>query len=668
MPPPAEGPRRLGTDAAADRQDRRRVAGAAARRPPASASANGPSAQQPAQARRPPTAAAFSAPASRRSRRRRSRPRVPEDAPVDPTGMGSAAAGLLINGSVNNGAASPFAQARGVRQQPAGPALALHRRRRRAARELGVGCAAVLVRPGSRRREARLQRRAVPRARFGGRCSIPRLCGTGRTSSSAISARRDHNATTQSALRADGARARRRLLAVAAMPRASPVQVHRSDDRAAVRRQRDSARAHQPAGGGAARLLPAAERRWRRPLQLPDADRHRRRGSDSVQTRLTQSLEQPQSAAAARSAISARRPTRRRSSASRTRATDSGLDAQANWSHRISQFLDAARALSVHAAFDDTHAPVLREPHQRVGRGRHRRQQSGAGQLGAADAGVRERRRRPERRALRRDTRTGTHAVGGEVLRFGGRHTITIGGEMPPHQPSTSSRQQDPRGTFTFTGATTRLRLRRLPARPAADQLDRLRQRRQVLPRATPYDAYVNDDWRVSPSFTLNARRALGVRVADHRAPRPAREPRRRAGFHRGRAGPRVDATGTVTGATLPGVARLHRTRAAFSRASASPGGRCRDRRWSFAPATASTATPTSISRSPRCWRSSRRCRRRSASATNRGAPADAGRRLPGGQMLGAGHARTRSPSIRTSASASRRTGRRRCSAICRRR
>jgi trimeric autotransporter adhesin len=35
----------------------------------------------------------------------------PEEAPADPTGMG-AAAGLLINGSVNNGASTPFAQAR----------------------------------------------------------------------------------------------------------------------------------------------------------------------------------------------------------------------------------------------------------------------------------------------------------------------------------------------------------------------------------------------------------------------------------------------------------------------------------------------------------------------------------------------------------------------------
>src|SRR5687768_4511337 len=38
-------------------------------------------------------------------------PPATEDAPADPTGIGSAA-GLLINGSVNNGATTPFAQPR----------------------------------------------------------------------------------------------------------------------------------------------------------------------------------------------------------------------------------------------------------------------------------------------------------------------------------------------------------------------------------------------------------------------------------------------------------------------------------------------------------------------------------------------------------------------------
>ena len=71
----------------------------------------------------------------------------------------------------------------------------------------------------------------------------------------------------------------------------------------------------------------------------------------------------------------------------------------------------------------------------------------------------------------------------------------------------TSSAQQDPRGTFGFTGAATGLDF--------ADFLLGLPQTSTIgfgnpdkYFRGHSYAAYVTDDWRVGPALTLN----LGVR------------------------------------------------------------------------------------------------------------------------------------------------------------
>ena len=81
-----------------------------------------------------------------------------------------------------------------------------------------------------------------------------------------------------------------------------------------------------------------------------------------------------------------------------------------------------------------------------------------------------------------RATHRRTHVVGSEIQSFRGRHTMTIGGEYR-RIVNDICRQQDPRGTFDVHGARDRVGFRRLPARPAADGVDRLRQRRQVLPQ-----------------------------------------------------------------------------------------------------------------------------------------------------------------------------------------
>ncbi|MGH9241382.1 MAG: TonB-dependent receptor domain-containing protein, partial [Vicinamibacterales bacterium] len=99
-----------------------------------------------------------------------------------------------------------------------------------------------------------------------------------------------------------------------------------------------------------------------------------------------------------------------------------------------------------------------------------------------------------------------THVVGSEIQSFRGRHTITAGGEYR-HISLDVFGQQDPRGTFSFTGA-----------RSGSDFADFLLGLPQTAAtaygnadkffRSNTYAAYVTDDWRLSPSFTMN----IGVR------------------------------------------------------------------------------------------------------------------------------------------------------------
>ena len=98
---------------------------------------------------------------------------------------------------------------------------------------------------------------------------------------------------------------------------------------------------------------------------------------------------------------------------------------------------------------------------------------------------------------------TATHAVGVEVLRTIPRHSFTIGADVRPQHVNVFS-QQDARGTFSFTGGSTGSDvadfLLGLPATSsiAFGNADKLL-------RATNADAYINDDWRVTPTLTVNA-------------------------------------------------------------------------------------------------------------------------------------------------------------------
>jgi hypothetical protein len=100
-----------------------------------------------------------------------------------------------------------------------------------------------------------------------------------------------------------------------------------------------------------------------------------------------------------------------------------------------------------------------------------------------------------------------THGTGAEGFLVGrGRHNFQFGGNIRKHLYDIRS-QQDPRGGFTFTG--------RLTGYDVADFLLGLPQTSSIASgnadkgmRGMSMDAYVTDDWRLSPGLTLN----LGVR------------------------------------------------------------------------------------------------------------------------------------------------------------
>jgi hypothetical protein len=99
--------------------------------------------------------------------------------------------------------------------------------------------------------------------------------------------------------------------------------------------------------------------------------------------------------------------------------------------------------------------------------------------------------------------RNQTHTWNVESLMSRGRHSITFGGDVRNQHVDVLS-QQDPRGSFAFTGGAT--------GSDFADFLLGIPHSSSIafgnadkFLRASIYDAYVNDDWRISPSFTMIA-------------------------------------------------------------------------------------------------------------------------------------------------------------------
>ena len=98
-------------------------------------------------------------------------------------------------------------------------------------------------------------------------------------------------------------------------------------------------------------------------------------------------------------------------------------------------------------------------------------------------------------------TTTGTHVLAADASRFRGNHNVTSGGEVRVSGNDVFA-QQDPRGTFGFTGAATGLDFADfLLGLPATSAIGFGNPDKSF--RGRSYAAYVNDDWRIRPTLTL---------------------------------------------------------------------------------------------------------------------------------------------------------------------
>ena len=99
--------------------------------------------------------------------------------------------------------------------------------------------------------------------------------------------------------------------------------------------------------------------------------------------------------------------------------------------------------------------------------------------------------------------RNRTDGVSPSMSIFHRRHNITVGGDVR-WQQFNENFEQDPRGTFTFTGAVTGSDLADfLIGIPDASSIAFGNAGKYLRQRV--YDAYATDDWRVLPILTINA-------------------------------------------------------------------------------------------------------------------------------------------------------------------
>jgi trimeric autotransporter adhesin len=100
--------------------------------------------------------------------------------------------------------------------------------------------------------------------------------------------------------------------------------------------------------------------------------------------------------------------------------------------------------------------------------------------------------------------RNRTDAVSSSLSWNHGHHNVTLGGDFRRQEFNYLS-QQDPRGTFTFTGVATGVSdfadfLKGIPDTSSIAFGNADKYLRQSV-----YDAYVTDDWRLRPELTINA-------------------------------------------------------------------------------------------------------------------------------------------------------------------
>jgi hypothetical protein len=178
-----------------------------------------------------------------------------------------------------------------------------------------------------------------------------------------------------------------------------------------------------------------------------------------------------------------------------------GMNTNLNWSHRFSQ------RLFVYGAYHFSRLRTLVRPEFA-----HRENIAGAAGISGNDQSPAEwgppalifsRGLAPLSDAQSAFNRNRTDGFSASAGIYRGRHNITIGADARRQQYNDLF-QQDPRGTFTFTGTATGSDLADfLLGIPDASSI--------AFGNADKYfrqhvvDAYLSDDWRVLPNFTVNA-------------------------------------------------------------------------------------------------------------------------------------------------------------------
>ena len=414
-----------------------------------------------------------------------------EEAPVDPTGIG-AAAGLLINGSVNNAATTPFAQAR---------AFGTNRPNQRSlftyAAGMVFGNSSWDARPysfGATETNRPSYTDAQFLGSFQGPVKVPGLLNrvnvfVGYQGTS------DHNAFTQVS-RVPTALERMGDFSNSVNALGQPIQVVDPTTGLPFAGNAIQPGRISPQAAALLAYYPEPNADGRRNYQTPIVTSNR---VDNANARLGYSLNN-------RNQLQGTVGYQRTSGDSTTLfgfrddREGTGLDMQGNWSYRISQFLNMRSRYQFIRSTNTAIPFFANRTNVAVEAGIAGSDQDPLNwgpptlQFGSDIAGL------SDGRYSR--SNSNTHVVGSEIQSFRGRHTITAGGEYR-HIALDVFGQQDPRGTFRFTGART--------GSDFADFLLGLPQIASIAYgnadkyfRSNTYAAYVTDDWRLSPSFTMN--------------------------------------------------------------------------------------------------------------------------------------------------------------------
>jgi hypothetical protein len=416
----------------------------------------------------------------------------PDDPPAD---AAAAADGFLINGSVNNGAASPFAQ----------PAAFGNNRRRPGALYNGM-VGGLFSNSVWDARSYSLTGVPVPRpdyynvhllSTFGGPVKIPRLqnrlnvfVGFQRVA--------DDNAVTQpglmpTALERSGDFSQSRDASGHAIQIKDPVTglpfAGNTIPRERISPQAASLLGYYP--------QPSRESDGRYNYEVPILSAMRQ---ESLQSRLTQNINQ-------RNQIFGNVSYQRTTTDSNTlfgfedQNRSSAMDAQVNWNHRIAQLISLRLRYQFTRQTTETRPYFAYRTNVSGEAGVNGNNQEpvnwgppslsfSSGFAGLADA-------------LPRFTRNQANGAGGDGFVSRGRHTFTIGGDVRRHHVDILS-QQDPRGGFVFTGSASGSDFADfLLGIPSTSQIAYGNADKYL--RGFSYDAYFTDDWRVGPALTITA-------------------------------------------------------------------------------------------------------------------------------------------------------------------